>query len=238
MDLKKIEETIFIINNAVNKISGSNAKIKKSRDLTETLLMPLLKPLEIEGMKYYQKREEYNKKLDKIAKSVFKLLEKETKSLDFKFEIKFMSSYNSKLNLIGDSDIDIGFLVRDLDMDKLFKITMILNRLGFMATGKKTNKNYLKASYYSYEKMIGEKEKIEIEFKIRDLEGSKAVTLLHERLNNDLSKKERIIWTWLKKLSKDIAKKDKTRGEFYKRVKQTIYNYYFYGIKNAYYLEL
>jgi len=189
----------------------------------------------IDARKYYNERNKYNKAIFNIAKKSMNELKNAFKNEEIKKHINFeiMSSFNAKLNLIGESDIDIGCLEKNLDESKLFQIISVLEKLGYTHTYI-LNPQSINNKYYAFSKFvkINSKDKIEVEVKIRDYDYSLPVLELHNYLDNKLTDKERISYTFLKSVLKNHSK------EYYNMLKTMIFNTYFYYVKGGFVLNL
>ncbi len=211
----------------IDKISKKEKNVKKALKFINKVMNTDIFPQiynkhKTEILKYYKKRNKYNKKVDKVSKKVLKELELAFKNFPHKYEFHIMSSFKAKTNLIGESDVDVGLLIENLDEKKLFEAIKILNEIEYKYVHiLETNIN----KYYSFEKIVSE---IEIEVKIRDLKQTESVLLLHNYLDTKLTDKERAIITYSKYILKKIDK------NAYKLIKSMCYNMYFYYIKNSF----
>lgn len=193
-----------------------------------------------DAKKYFIKRDEYNENSLRIADEQLISINKElnNKIKNIKFDLIIMSSVKAQLNLIGESDIDIGCLVKDLNEVKLFTIAKELNIMGFKFDHT-LNPFVKKNKYYAFTKLvdINENEQIEIEVKVRDYQYSQVVVQLHDHLDNKLTEDERIILTYLKYIYKKQAKETGNKKN-YKIFKTIIYNNYFYYVPGAFLLSV
>jgi len=141
-----------------------------------------------------------------------------------------MSSF-PRLNLIGDSDIDLGLLVYNLDNQKLFEISKILINNGYKYGNITYNKASPKSTAYRFEKKL---KGVEVEIKIRDMVATRAIAALHTKMDKRMSKEHQIFWTYHKYLLKNLSKKNKAMKPVYRALKIIFHHYYFDGIKGAF----
>jgi len=195
-----------------------------------TDIFPILqKKYSKEMNKYYNRRNKYNKHVHRLAKYATKELNKAFEKYNHKHEFHIMSSFMSATNLIGESDVDFGLLIDDLDEEKLFEAIKILNELGYKF-GYIMNPTIPTNKYYAFEKFI---DGIEFEVKIRDTKLTQTVLQLHNYLNTKLTPDERKIVTYAKYILKNLSKENKLDIRAYKLFKTMFYEAYYYYIKNG-----
>jgi hypothetical protein len=216
----------------------SKKSVKDALSLNKKLIYDLLfkeyeknEEIKNNAIKYYKKRELYNKKIHKICKTIMTQCKHMLKDVKFKYKLQLMSSFPS-FNIINDSDLDIGLFVENLDSDKIFELAKICINNDFKPTSITINKQDTRGSnIYRFENIfLG----IECEIKIRNLGTSLPLLNLLYRLNNKATEKELIFWTYHKYLLKKISKENKSLSYLYSEFKYMLYHYYFIGIKNNY----
>jgi hypothetical protein len=133
---------------------------------------------------------------------------------------------NAKLNLIGESDIDIGLLVDGLNNAdgslniELFKqIKLVIESNTHFVFDSAFNEGNPCNRYYSFVKMVDD---IEIELKVRDKMTSQTMLKLHNYLDNVLDDGSKVLITYAKFLLKRYEKEHETNYS-YKKFKQIIY---------------
>ena len=218
MSANSLSETITTISTSLGTCPDDQ-KLKFLHDSVPSILSIINKD---EATEYVKRRDVKNEEIKelpgKIISNIGKILE-ETK---YDITLRIMSSYNARLNLIDESDIDIGVLIKDLDAGKLTNIHALLLKDGYTHT-KIVNPQDEKKKYYCYEKVV---DGVEIEIKVRDFDHTQIIVKLHDYLDNDLTEDERIIFTY----AKFMLKSDKI---LYKYMKMIIYAYASYYIPNA-----
>jgi len=218
----------------LNDVYDTTKKSKALGQINSTMLgkvFPMIRSKYGKEMTaYFDERNKYNKNIEPIA--IKGLTEAKTAFLPFEYDHEFhiMSSYKSKTNLIGESDIDIGLLIDGLDQSKLVKVEKILEGLGYVK-GEQMNKENPDTTYYPYSKMI---DGIEFEVKVRNNnEHTKMVLKLHEYLDNELTDDERAIITYGKYVLKKLSKKWLIKERAYKVFKTLVYEAYLHNIEGA-----
>lgn len=167
---------------------------------------------------YMSKRDDYNNKIKNNVNSILSQLRKQISNIQFNIDVVVMSSYQARLNLINDSDLDIGLLVKDLDDNKLSVVSQYLLKNGYKFI-KTVNPLNIKNCYHSFEKNI---DNIEVEVKVRDMNYSKIIVNLHDFLDNNLNEEERALFTFAKYKLKNLNDR---KG--YNYLKKLIYEYGF-----------
>jgi len=175
--------------------------------------------------KYILERDKKNKKIKPIVNSVINTLNKNInfKTISSPIKFKLMSSYSSGLNLVGESDVDIGCLVDKLDTINLMKINIKLCELGFVPTGLYVNPKDCSNKYFSFEKTI---DNIEFEVKVRDKTDSNQIVQLDKLVETKLTKTQKKFYTYAKYILKG--------SDVYKYIKLFIAESVFFYIKNSY----
>jgi hypothetical protein len=192
-----------------------------------------------EATKYYHERNKQNEKLYEIVNEAKTILTDAFINMK-DIEIHLMSSIGAKLNLMNESDIDFGCLVKDLDEVKLFEVGKILNENGFIMDHI-TNPLVPHNKYYSFVRFFPVRdsdESIEVESKVRDMSYSQTILKLHHILDNDLSEKDRILITYIKYLLKINGKNNSSIKKYYNIFKAMLYNYYFYYVDGGFLLKI
>ena len=157
-----------------------------------------------EATEYIKARNENNKNIKNIIERVYKNLQQEIDKLKIKNEksMEIMSSYPN-LNLIMDSDIDIGIMIKNLD-DKIYnKIKVLLLRLGFEEGEIYINPVNNTNRYYRFLKNI---DKMEFEIKLRDKDDTALMIEMHKKIHENITPKEEKYFTYLKYLMKKKGK--------------------------------
>jgi hypothetical protein len=177
---------------------------------------------------YFGKREKYNTVLIKAAAAKLAPINKELKEKEIKFVLTMMSSVSSGTNLIGDSDVDYGLLVDQLDIPKIFQISTVLSKFGFVPV-KYSDQGNKKAFQLRYGStlQIGKKS-VDIEIKVRDYAGSLPVLKLHKKLDSLPIDKKKLI-TYLKRNLQSFP-------VVYKKFKSILFSRYFCSIPGSYFL--
>jgi hypothetical protein len=176
-----------------------------------------------EAETYYNQRELFNEEINPNIEKFNAFVADMICNVDFKLDLLPMSSY-PKLNLINDSDYDLGLLVHDLDMEKLFILTQILIKNKFTMESITKNKENPGGNAYRFSIVF---EDIECEVKIRDFDNVQAVIELHKNLNA-LSKEESMFLTYHKYQFKQYKK------DHYLNFKIFIYHVYFNKVSGAF----
>lgn len=171
--------------------------------------------------RYYDKRQKYNKKISSIIN--ISKIKSMLNPIKFKYSLLLMSSYPN-FNLIKDSDVDFGLLVRNLDMEKLFQITILLTSNGFKPNSMTLNKNGMNA--YRFIKIING---LEVEIKIRDYKSTIPIQKLHIALNSAPIQEQKY-WTYHKYLIKNYVKEHPNKKRLYSEFKKILFHIYFVGI--------
>jgi hypothetical protein len=156
---------------------------------------------------FWNVRQEYNKKIAEDVMNIETKLNASVTSLNREITVKRMSSYPCT-NLPGDSDIDFGILVANLDSKTSSALEELFLKEGY-SVSKRSNPDDPVHSYLELDKkIIGEKsrEKILISLKVRDSTKIQTIIKLHDILDN-LDQETVAIITYGKKLLKDSGDK-------------------------------
>jgi len=229
-ELQKIYSTTNFKNNNVNE--ELNILVKKF----DQSVLPILEKEIDKAKEYYAKREEYsNNTVDPVNDKVKKIIEdiKNEYNNVYNDQLTYTvaSSYSSKMNLIGESDIDYFILFKPLSPERLINISQLLQKYNFKFD-KVHNKDKVNNIYYVYQQII---DGIEVEMKVRDLYYSRSVVALHEYTDNKLDQHLKILFTYAKYQLKLESKQDKSfKG--YDMFKTIFYNYCFKDIDDAFYI--
>ena len=229
-ELQKIYTTTNFKNNNVNE--ELNMLVKKF----DQSVLPILEEEVDKAKEYYAKREEYsNNTVDPVndkVKEIIQDIKNEYNNLyNDQLTYTVASSYSSKMNLIGESDIDYFILFKPLSPERLINISQLLQKYNFKFD-KVHNKDKVNNIYYVYQQII---DGIEVEMKVRDLYYSRSVVALHEYTDNKLDQHLKILFTYAKYQLKLESKQDKSfKG--YDMFKTIFYNYCFKDIDDAFYI--
>lgn len=215
-----------------SEINETSEKLKHMAKSFNDILIPALECYSKNAKEYILIRDENNVKLFSLLSNVIKQLENVFSMYDL--IVRPMSSICAKLNLINESDIDVGILVKNLNIDsenldiKLFEsIKVLLEQNGFIFDHI-FNENVPSNRYYSFVKYVDD---VEIEVKVRDYDTSLIILQLHEKLNNNFTEKEIQLLTYAKYLMKQHS--DKTA---YQNLKKIIYESVFSQIEGGFLL--
>jgi hypothetical protein len=162
---------------------------------------------EKEAKEYYKIRSKQDFRLAKIQSNAVKELRNNIKNDDCLNNIKFsiipISSFSAKTNLIGESDLDIGILVSNINEDKAVCISNIFGRIKYILSDIR-NKNSPSKKHWVFQKYINN---VEIECKLRDKEGFYEILKMHDYTDKKMSKSDKIYATYGKYLLKKYSKK-------------------------------
>lgn len=140
--------------------------------------------------KYWLERNTYNLQIEDTVTSTIHELRELFAQTPSVIHVTLMSSYGAQTNLCASSDIDIGVIVKDMNIDhsQVQIITDMLTQNGY------TFSKFMNG-YYCYSKYVKD---VEIEVKVRDLDASLRVIRLHEYLDNECDTEQKMIYTYLK----------------------------------------
>jgi hypothetical protein len=120
------------------------------------------------------------------------------------------SSFSALTHLSGESDLDFNVLISGLNPEDIIRITQENSKHGFEFTDTRgeiddPNIHYVFAKYVDVED-FGE---VEIEFKLRDMPPyMKTIHLIHDFLDNQADKLDKVAITWIKANLKKSENKD------------------------------
>lgn len=224
-----------IYSNIKAKNKNISEEITKIYKLFNKNVVPLLEKEQKAVSAYYARREEYSVKVvdlvnEKVKKILQEISEEYKKIYNDSFTTQVASSYSAKMNLIGESDIDYFILFNNLTQERLINISQLFNKYNFKFDKVGGNVKTVNNVYYIFSNVIDD---VEVEFKVRDINISKAVIDLHQFIDNKLDKNLKILLTYAKYQLKIKSKLDKS-FQGYNYFKTLFYNYCFKGIKNAF----
>lgn len=214
-----------IINDGLNKYYKKSKKLtirNRYKGLSKTyneILKLVNDNYKKEAEKYYVKRSKQDKKLSAIQNKAFKEIKNCIEKMDcfknnnIKFEIIPASSFSAKMNLIGESDIDFGILLKKFDMDSVICLSNSLGSCNYKLTEIR-NKNNTNKIHWVFQKYING---VEIEGKVRDYKGFKEFLKMHKYLDNKMKRNEKVLATYTKYLL------SKTNKKLYSDFKQIYY---------------
>uniref|UniRef100_A0A6C0H0C3 Polymerase nucleotidyl transferase domain-containing protein n=1 Tax=viral metagenome TaxID=1070528 RepID=A0A6C0H0C3_9ZZZZ len=234
LELNELLEKIYSTTNFKNYDVESEINILHDKFIN--MVVPLLKKHEGEAIKYYEKREDYSKKIvDPVNNKVLDIIKSVKDEYKNKFNEEFTtqvaSSYSAKMNLIGESDIDYFILFKPLTHERLINISQLLTKYNFYFD-QIINKEKVNNVYYVFSTEI---DGVEVEFKVRDIYYSKSVIALHQYIDNKLDHDLKILLTYAKYQLKLKSKEDKSfKG--YNLFKTIFYNFCFKDIEDAFYI--
>lgn len=214
----KFSQQLIEIVDLSKKLDKSTDALRYIKEQMNKNIYPNLRRHSVEALSYSSKRDLDNENKSKKINVIFESINSLMLTMEFSVFPLIMSSYRAKLNLVDDSDLDIGLLVDELDDVKTNILHECLVKDGFKYT-KTVGVEYTNNYYRSYQKIdCG----IEIELKIRDKERSKLIVDLHYFLDNKLSDEERSLLTYAKYM---LKKSGNENG--YRCMKKLIYEYGF-----------
>jgi len=188
-------------------------------------VVPMLEEFYPEAKKYYVKREKASRKLGKIkTKSVG-----EIDKLSVKGDLRQASSYSAKMDLIGDTDLDMIYAVKNLTEEKLLTIATELGKIGFKYIERRgaegPNKRWMFNKYIN---------NVEIDLGVRDYNLALPVLNLHKKIDNKLEKRDKELITFGKYKLKNLSKTNPKFRTAYADFKYLFYQAMFSSVKNSY----
>ena len=165
---------------------------------------------------YYKKRKKQDKKLEKIqSKAIYEINKcindcECYKKHKINYKLIPASSFSAKTNLINESDIDFAILVKDNNWNKTVCISNALGRCGYIFNDLR-NTNNEKLTHWVFQKYINN---VEIEGKVRDLDGFKELLKMHNYLDKKMNENDKIIITYIKYI---LKKNDETAYSDFKQ---------------------
>ncbi len=226
----------------INQICTSQLSINNNKDglmhmqtNMNTQIIPYLKTRLAKANNYRIKRDEYNINVVEQMNIMQQKLNELFVNNENIVEIKLMSSLGAHLNLINDSDVDFGILVKNLNNDdttinqEIFSaISNKLLEIGFEKEKDFIGHDYTNR-YFPYTIII---DGVEFEAKIRDYDTSKTIIDLHNYLDNNLTEEQITLFTFCKFILKEY---DLTHGTIsYKQFKKILYEYCFSFIEGGF----
>jgi hypothetical protein len=234
-----ISETNDEIKLAIHRIVNEGHSIKNDTDALQFMknemdntLMPMMRQFNEEAAIFRIERDQQNVPIEELARQeIAKLCE--LFGGDNRVSIKHMSSFFARLNLPGESDVDIGLCINgfndekgEIDKEYYEKIVNMLNGLKYEHSHD-FNPEDPSNRYFSFEQIIDD---IEFEVKVRDYETTLVFLRLHDQLDNHLTEEQITLYTYMKYLlSRD--KNDKTTYKYFKKI---LYESAFCGVEGAF----
>lgn len=223
----------FFIDDQRNHVDG----LKYMRQCMNNEMLPVLKTFYHEASEYRILRDTNNIEMVKLMNREYEKITLALSPLEY-VSTQIMSSIGAKLNLAeADSDIDIGILVKDLninsgtsiDTDKFNSIVQILTSLDFEFSHIFNPDNFSN-QYYSFQKVING---VEFEAKIRDFDATFSILALHNYLDTQLSDDEITLFTFAKYLFKQFDKQF-PGSKSYVKFKKILYEWAFACVKGGF----
>ena len=172
-----------------------------------------------QAKKYYEERTKNDDKLEKTQKiaidEIKKCIEESEcfKKNKIEYEIIPASSFSGKINLIKESDIDFGIVIKNMKKSDVICFSNALGKCGYILNDIRNTDNK-KTIHWVFQKFM---DGVEIEGKVRDYGGFKDILKMHEFIDNKMKKKTKIITTYTKYLLQKYNK------ETYSNFKMFIY---------------
>jgi len=242
MDNTFIEKVNSELEKIYNSTNFENLNIQEELGILhkkfEQDVLSFVKNYTKEAKEFYEKREAYSNKVvdpvnEKVKKIIISLTDEYKKKFNDKFTTQVASSYSSKMNLIGESDIDYFILFKPLTQERLVNMSQLLTKYNFNFD-KIINKDKVDNIYYVFATEI---DGVEVEFKVRDYYYAKGVIELHDYIDNKLDYDIKVLLTYVKYQLKLKSKEDKSfKG--YNLFKTVFYNYCFKDIEDAFYIKV
>ena len=193
----------------VNAISVRN-RYKHLSETFQGILQLADKYFYQEALSYIQQRDQQNNGfLEKIQQQMKQQIESCIQDTDclnmhkIKYEVIPASSFSAGTYLIGDSDIDFAVVVKKIDQNKVACISNALGQCQFIYNDLR-NKDNPRHTHWVFQKYIDD---VEIEAKVRDMDGFRQILKMHTYLDNEMPQKDRILITYIKYLLKQTNKK-------------------------------
>lgn len=197
-----------------------------------TKLYPELLRFRLEAEEYAILRNNTNDIILKIANDTLEFLKCKFSDTP-ETSLHIMSSINAGVNLIGESDIDIGILVTDLDEVKLEIINKKLAEFGWKYSHT-INPELDEKKYHCFTNIING---IEVEIKVRDNKNSLPVLRLHEYMDTRMTSEQRTIFTYAKLKFKELSKIQNNK-QTYMLFKKILHETFFYYIDGGYLFDI
>lgn len=149
-----------------------------------------------EAKKYYRERSKMDKKLLAIQNKSIKEIKK-CIILDKKdYEIVPASSFSARMNLIGESDIDIVIMIKKMNINKVISISNSLGSCNYKLSDIRGNIDDINIHWVLNKYFDG----VEIECKIISDRGFVSPLKMHTYLDNIMDKNKKILATYTKYL--------------------------------------
>lgn len=224
-----MEELIVKINHAIKaqKELNNYDGLQYMKCFVSVQIIPDLQPFFEEANIYRKHRDAYNVKTIMLMHSEHHRIRSALEHLDYVIT-QVMSSVGSGLNLLdGQSDIDIGIMIKGLNNDdrniKYEETAQILTDLGFVYSHTVNN-------YHAFVNIV---DGIEFELKVRDFDASKALMALSSYMTNNLSEEERTLFTYGKHLFKEFDKEN-PHHKAYVKFKKIVDEYAFANVEGGF----
>lgn len=212
MDKQYVAKLVNLVAGVHNKILDKSSgaivaeRVALAHRVFNTDLLPLLQETQSLATEYVKKRDVKNEELktyrDNYQSILSKMAERMTKFLGKEVKSRSASSFDARIHLLGESDLDFAVMVENFDPNKdLWPIANCLGvlQLEYQETRNKHDRTHL---HYVFSKMIGD---VEIEVKVRDKRGFELALPCHEYLEG-LTEEKKVILTYGKYLLKVVAK--------------------------------
>ena len=162
-----------------------------------------------EAEQYVLKRNALNGILEPLQNEIIDTL---IKILEKNHEVIAASSFTAQTYLIGESDLDINFLVDNLYFLDLIKITKDLKNLGYEFI---ENRGFGESMRHVFGKnVLTEAGQVDVEIKVRDLKYfASKIQGVHEYLDNEVNERDRSSITLIKYIL-SVNKDKKGYSEF------------------------
>jgi len=198
-----MDSIVDIINETVHKNYRRNLKktvaqrYKGMNEGMDKILQVVKDNYGSEANKYFEKREKKNKMLLKIQTKSQKNIDKCLKQIpNITYKIIPASSFSAGTNLMEESDIDFAVLIKNITSDKVIHISNYLGVCSYLFTDIR-NIDDKKLKHWVFQKYIDD---VEIEAKVRDMDGFEKLSKVHHYLDNVMSKDKKKLITYTKYL--------------------------------------
>ena len=196
-----------IINNNYKKSQNFSVKqrLQNISDGFITIIDVIRNTWQSEADEFYKERAKKDKQLADIQSTALKEIAKglDTYKCDFTgeiiYELALASSFSARMNLPGESDIDLRILIKNCTTDALICISNVLGKCDYTMTDIR-NKMDPNITHWVYNKYIDE---VEIEIKVGDLDGYAEIRKIHTFNDNNMDMKTKILATYGKYLFKN-----------------------------------
>ena len=163
-----------------------------------------------EAKSYYKVRSKNDARLKKIQAKAFGeittcIKNSDCFNIDKKgYELVPASSFSARTNIVGESDIDFGVLIKNISDDKVICFANALGKCGYILTEIR-NKHSKKKKHWVFQKFI---KNVEIEAKVRDYDGFKEIHKMHQFTDKKMKKRDKIFSTYAKYILKKHMKNE------------------------------